>query len=625
MFQQRLFQLLAAVFFLSVSVFAQTPSSPSVASPTESQTEKDKKQKELEKRVLIMLDQAVGDAGTLKLAANRAIVYAIAGDLYWKFDEKRARSLFRDSANDILVANTDAEKEKKDTDDPYFGVFNSGDSRSQILPMIAKHDADLALELLVQTRTAKMTEALAKASAPNAKQEGGMMNFNPEQYRVRQEIALEQQFAVLAAEQNPDKAIKLIKDSLSKGISYNVLQLLQKLNKKDEKKATALADDVIAKIVETDLAKKQEDMGAAIRFLQYATNPNAVKNPKEKPFKFTETQLRDLGTKIANTFLQPSNSMEMTMGLTMAMSQLEKVVPEKMPQLKQRQAEAMKNMPPEMKRMQQQEKLWNPNSTPEEIIVDLPKLNEFEKATAYQSLTNKIAQIDDEARARKLIEQIPDDKARANANEQFESARITRTAKDGKLDEAKKLIGNLSKKKTQIQKLVALSTDFHKKGTEKDRETAAGLMKDAKGLANEFPEDEDELNDLMEIVKGYAIVNPEEAFRIFDPIVDQINDFVQASAILSKYNKRNQNFKKGELLMKVNGYSWDGLLLFRYINQIQLLGKADLNRMSSFSDRFTRNDARTIVKLFVAQGFLKEDKKDGSDDNFGGGMIYIGY
>jgi hypothetical protein len=165
---------------------------------------------------------------------------------------------------------------------------------------------------------------------------------------------------------------------------------------------------------------------------------------------------------------------------------------------------------------------------------------------------------------------------------------------------------------------------FHKKDTEKDRETAASLMKDAKALANEFPEDEDELNDLMEIVKGYAVVNPDEAFRIFDPIVDQINDFVQASAILSKYNKRNRAFKKGELLMRVHGYSGDGLLLFRYINQIQLLGKADLNRMSSFSDKFTRNDARTIVKLFVAQGFMKEEKKGANNDG-SDGVIYFDY
>ena len=45
-----------------------------------------------------------------------------------------------------------------------------------------------------------------------------------------------------------------------------------------------------------------------------------------------------------------------------------------------------------------------------------------------------------------------------------------------------------------------------------------------------YPEDEDELNDLMEIVKGYAVVEPNEAFRIFDSVVDQINDYVQADA-----------------------------------------------------------------------------------------------
>ncbi len=109
-------------------------------------------------------------------------------------------------------------------------------------------------------------------------------------------------------------------------------------------------------------------------------------------------------------------------------------------------------------------------------------------------------------------------------------------------------------------------------------------------------------------------------FVFFDPIVDQINEIVQATAVLSKYNKRNENFKKGELVMSINGYAWEGLLLFRYIEQIQMLGKADLNRMSSFSDKFTRNDTRTIVKLFVAQGFLKEEKKDEDRDDANNGF-----
>ena len=608
--------LLAAVFLLTCNIYSQT-------SPTESVTDKEKIQKGLEKRVLQMLDQAVGDADSLKLAQNRAIIDAIAGDLYWKFDEKHARELFRNAGNEIIAANAETEKDKKNEDNPFYSAFDFSDVRREVLPLIAKHDADLALELLVQTRPAKLAEMLAKNSQPNAKQSsGGFFDFDPQQYRVQQEIALEQQFAVLAAEQNPDKAIKLIKDSLAKGVSWNVLPLLQKLNQKNEKKATALADDVVKKIADTDLMKKRDDLSVAVRFLQTATDPNKPKNPKEKQFNFTDAQLKEIANKLFDTFIN-SNSIEMTMLAMQAMAGLEKYIPEKIGLLKQKQAEESKNLPPEFKNLQQRQKLWNPNSTPEEIFAELPKLNEYDKEMAYQSLARKIGQIDDEARARKLIEQIPDEKARNNAAEQFESAKINRAAKDGKLDEAKKLIGNLNKKKTQIQKLVALATQFYKKGGEENINSAVNLMKDAKALANEYPEDEDELNDLMELVKGYAVINPDEAFRLFEPIVDQISDIVQASAILSKYNRRNQSFKKGELLLKTGGYSWDGQLLFRYNEQIQLLGKADLNRMSALSDRFTRTDARTMVKLFIAQGFLKSEKEDGNNEGTGGGGIVI--
>jgi hypothetical protein len=183
------------------------------------------------------------------------------------------------------------------------------------------------------------------------------------------------------------------------------------------------------------------------------------------------------------------------------------------------------------------------------------------------------------------------------------------------------MIGTLSNKKLQVQKLVSLAQTFHNKGTEADLESAAGLMKQARGMINESPEDEDELNDLMEVVKGYAVIEPDVAFRLFEPIVDQINDYIHASAILSKYNKRNRTFRKGELVLRVAGNSYDGILLFRYLNQMQLLGKADLARMNSLSDRFQRSDSRTIVKLVVAQGFMKNDKSPDA----GAGMPMMNY
>ena len=95
--------------------------------------------------------------------------------------------------------------------------------------------------------------------------------------------------------------------------------------------------------------------------------------------------------------------------------------------------------------------------------------------------------------------------------------------------------------------------------------------------------------------------------------------------MLSKYDKRNASFRKGELIFKLSGSQGDGMILFRSIPQMQLLGKADLEKMSLLSDRFIRSDSRIITKLYVAQGFLADDKKlaagDGSGVSGGGFVI----
>jgi hypothetical protein len=593
-----------ALTFLTMSAFVVAQEQPS-----DSQTEKDKKKKALDELVVQMLDQAVMDAGALRLPLNRAIVFAIAGDLLWKYDEKRARDLFRNSGADLVNYDLERERERRENTESYLDLSDWGDPRSDILPLVAKRDAEMALELLLQTRSAKLTEAIRRASLPNAKQSDGFGEWNPDSERVKQELALEQQFALLAADENPEKAIKLIKESLSKGISVNVLALLQKLNKKDDKKAASLAGDVIKKLVDSDLEKKMDDMRVALNFLQFAFKPEAAPTAKEKAFAFSESQIKELANKVASTLLQPSRSIVTASLLSRALPMLEKFVPDKAALLRQRMADLEGSMPPEFKRMQEQQKIWDANTTPEDMLAQIPKMqNEYEKSSAYSSLANKIAEIDDEARAKKLIDQIPDEKARTNIQEAYESARISRSASAGKLDDARKMIGNLTKKKTQIQRLVALAMEFQKKGGEKEIATAKGLMKDARTLTSEYGETSEEINDLMEVVKGYAVVDPDIAFRMFEPMVDQINDYVQASSVLARFDPQGQSFKKGELVMKVKSQYWD-MPLFRYIPQMQALGKADLERMSAMSDKFARPDSRAIVKLYVLQGFLKDDKK----------------
>jgi len=129
-------------------------------------------------------------------------------------------------------------------------------------------------------------------------------------------------------------------------------------------------------------------------------------------------------------------------------------------------------------------------------------------------------------------------------------------------------------------------------------------MTEAKALTNQFPEDEDELADYMELVRGYAAVEPDVAFRMIEPMMDQFNEMVQASAVLSRYNKRDRTFKKGEMVMRING-GGSTMLAFRYIPQIQLLAQADLDRMNTLTDRFQRTDARTLMRLYVLQGYQR--------------------
>lgn len=601
------------VLILCAVTFAQVQPSDSDAD-----ADKEKKQKEKNERVIEMLERATAEAGTLKLPQNRAVIYAMTGDMLWKLDEKRARELFRNAGAELISYNLEVENDRRESDVPMMQFFDfSTGPRNEILPIIARHDAELALELLVQTRPAKLAEEMQRASAPNAKQ-ASPMTFDPERQRIRQEIALEQQFAMAAAEENPDKAIKLIKDSLAKGISNTVLPLLHKLNKKDEKKAAELGSDVIRKLVDSDLAQNFEDLQVALEFLQFAFRPQGA--PKDKPFAFSEASVKDLAGKVASTLLQPSRSLSTAMMLSQAMPMLEKFVPERSAQLRQRQAEVQGELPAEFANMQQQQRLWGPNSTPEDVLAQIPQLkNDVERSMAYQNLTSKIGQIDDDARARKLIDQIPDEKTRMNALEQLESRRISRTAGEGKLAEARRMIRNLTKKKIQIQKLVALATEFHKKSGEENIAIAKELMTDARRLTNEYVETGDDLGDVMEVIRGYAAIEPETAFKMFEPVIDVLNEHIQASASIAKFNAQTTAFRKGELIMKVGGGDF---ALFRYVHQMQTLGKADLERMNTLIDRFHRTDARSIVKLYVMQGYLKEGDP-APNPSTAGGVIFI--
>ena len=314
----QLISLTSLLLVLCSITFAQaTGATPQLSDPS-SDVDAAKKKKELDERIMQMLDQAVSDGNALRLPQNKALIFSIAGDLYWKFDEKRGRELFRNAASEIITYNVETEKEQaqQQNSGPRGGGFqppNQDDPRPQVLGLVAVHDAELAYQMLLQTRPATLATAMLKAAQPNTAQtnaaqatgrggggngggQGGGgrgANFDPTSQEVAQEVALDQEFAMLAAANDPDASIKLIKDSLSKGVSSNVLPALQNLYKKDEKKAGELAADVIGNLASTDLTKNNQDLNVALNFLQYAIRPaqaTASGTSAAKQFNFSDAQ-----------------------------------------------------------------------------------------------------------------------------------------------------------------------------------------------------------------------------------------------------------------------------------------------------------------------------------------------
>lgn len=618
MFFRRSTALFLVLLMIGMPVFGQTAAAEAAA-------ERAKKQKEMDEQIVTMLDRTIAEIGGLKLAQNRAVISAMTGDLYWRYDSTRSRELFRNSAGELLNYQAEYEREKLENSNsaPGFMVvepFDPNDPRFEVLNLIGTRDAELGLELMAQTRPPAIAEAMARIAQQPAMYPagtgagmtagtgvGGGADFD--RVRAQQELSLEQSLTMRAAMNDPEKTIKAIKESLAKGIGVGVTTLLQQLMQKDEKKAVELGGELVSKITSTDLTRSNSDFNATISILQFATRvtPPRPANSPVKMFAFTPEQAREIALKLANTFMQTGTPAFVSGSLGRALPSIEKAAPERVAQLKLRDSQNKKSLGNVTVRSDGTSSApkWNPNDTPEAIVAAAAKItNVRDKNNALQAAANKIGQISDEARARKIIDSIPDERLRTQARERFESNRANRLTAEGRLEEAKASIAAHPNRRTQIQQTVALATSFYRKNTEADREAAADLMNNAKGMTNPYVENEDDLADHMSLITGYAIMEPDTAFRMMEPIMDMFNEMIQASAVLSRFNKRDRTFKKGELVMRIQG-AGGGMLPFRFVPQIQTLARADFDRMSLLADRYQRNDARMLVKLQILQGYQR--------------------
>jgi hypothetical protein len=598
-----LLSLCILAFALLTSAFAQT-----ALPKKDSKEEQEKLQKALEGKALKLLDSTLVDAQMLKLVENQALLQSAAADLLWTRDEKRARSLFQDAVNSLTQALNSNEPDRG-RDNTYWILAHS---RFQTLQTISARDPQFALDLL-------------RASHPMVP-EGSDLSYGMND----QELMLEQYIAAQAAEKDPKLALKMAQESLKKGVSLGLLQLLNRLQEKDGEAATHLAGDIIKKIQSEDLTTNQEAAHAAAELLRSILQParNGLDSPipgqaspKVKPLALGDETIRDLAETVVNAALSASrHNPQGLIEVQSLLPDLEKRLPGRTQQLRQRLAEVTQTVDPRMRAWMQYEPLMRNGST-DAILTAAADAPPQMRHSLYMMAAGKLMQAGDMDRARQITKDNLSGTERDQMLARIDQLAVANAIKRNKIAEAKELILRISSREARAGALAELAAAIMM--AEGDRKPALEFLDEARKLINSPPTNQKQIDALMQVAGAYALVEPARAFELINPLIVQANEMIAAAALLDKFGSGQGLFKRGEMLLQHSFSAANGPYV-QHLRKLTSLARADFERTKTAVDGFQRDEIRLLGRLLIAQSVLSDRLRNDKNPNqnfFGGGII----
>jgi hypothetical protein len=578
----------ALILLLSIlpSVRAQTPT----ATP---QTEAQRKaQKELEQKALSLLDDVIKDSESFKQAENRVRIRAAAAYVLWKYDEARARILFREAMASLI----DLLKEPPDEDSVEGRKMFEGPKqlRGELLQMLAQRDARLARELLRATRT--------PAS------QAGNGSERMEDYDRQMDLNLAAQIAT----SDPKLAAEIAEESLAKGLTYQLPGLVTAIHEKDPEVAARLASDIMTRLRTEKLDSSREARIVAFGLLQAATEAvetDAKNNPKKATPLLDQTSLRELTEMVAAELLRsPAQNADMLSSLQSMMPVIEKYAPARADQLRQKVPLATVDVEETSNGINVVE--WG-NYSPliekgstDELLAAAAKAPQGMREALYQRAAAKMMEDGDTERAHQVInDKIQDSALRKHMLAQLDQVSVAAAAEQGKVEQTRKMLATLRTNEERVMLLTQLASGAAAKGQKK---IALQLLDEARGMLGQRAKNINQLGAQLMIARAYAQLDPSRSLAILEPIVDQLNELLGAATVLGGFFVeelvRDDEIMLGPLSVFFNMASSD--LLQQYIGDVNALARADFERTKALVDRFQRDEIRTMMRLMLVQSIL---------------------
>ncbi len=554
-----------------------------------------KQRQELHKKTLTLVYDIASASWSLKLPENRLFVMTGAADLLWTFDEKRARALYWEALNSISLitqpprgnSKNPAKAERQQVLQSYLSTFTL---RRKIIQQVAQKDAQLALEMLRATRQV-------------APQQLGS------EFRLPSDAQLEQDIAIEVAARDPAQALQFARESLAKGLTYELLHLLHRLNQKDSEKASTFAGEIIAKLRTTNVATDFRASTIAAQLLETSRIPDTNRptlraGEAQKVLSLNDEQKRDLVDVLLNAALSESASKNLLSYITDVMPEIQQFFPE-------RRAALERKLLTFNEKLTQQERNNNTYNNlirrgmPEDLVRfavregSEMRLHLYQQAAilaairgttdSFRELVNK--EVSDEGEQQKLLDFL-------------DGEEIGMAAYRKKLDHLKSLFPKIRRKEERARAMAEAALLLKEQGEDAE---ASSLLDEAATLIKTDLKSETKTNALLSLLCAYAVIEPAKAFALAERTVDDANSQISLLMLLDRVVKSGA-VKKSEIVLDQAGIMPLDFLVFRYGKGVAALAKTDFDRTRALADRFDRHELRVMARLMIVKGLLSDNQ-----------------
>jgi hypothetical protein len=575
---KRLLSVLMMILF-SAGIFAQNEEDEAA------------KAKETLRRKSILIESLISDTRELKLGENRAIMFAKIGGFLWDIDQKRARGLYQNAVGELVAAQSAAEAARKPGQQSE--LLTGQSTRPHVLQAIAVRDAEFALQSFYKTRPSLIERAITNVGVSDSKirnHAGASRGY------AQGELQLEQMLIRMAADQNPEKTVELLKSALKNGVTGETLGLLKKLFEKDPAAAAGLASDIAGQLLRMPLIVSDQPDYNLLHLITVVLSEHVQEQPAgQKSFRFDASQMGSLAEKLIAFHIEKSGQFNYGSG-PQIIKIAEKFAPSSVEKLKQMEKAAphigwgrhIQN--PELSR------LLNSETPVEQMLAGAGKLPVNSRMQVYQSAANRLGSAGDISRARNVLSEYLSDEALENAEASLNYSYIQHLKNSGRFTEAEAIIDELPDA-NRGSELISLAMTAYGRDEVKNKSYAASLIDKARTQLPSKPETSNEMSQLIQIISSYSRMEPSEAFRMFEGLVQPINEIAEAAIIVNGF-QGGHSVRQGEMVVSQGspiGIYFDSNI-FRHLAQI------DFDETLSIIGGISRREMRLSMKQQMLEG-----------------------